>query len=459
MAYSDQDFEDELRTKLGANAPLPPGMDWEAMRKGVKQKVEAKRKKKRRVLAWWWPGLGIALLFLSGLIGYQLKQIGSSQLQQPPAAAAETSPGEVVKVQVDHPPVFVDIAPKKDRSDAVNPLSENGITAQGKVPPITTRPNGEYSAYVFNEPQTRSLSASKNSFSPTPGLPISVEGSSIPSIMPFPEEQTVSSPEAKALPISPLQSPLFLVEGNFLALPQVSIETEDDEGAPRTKSWFFDAIIGTQLAGATYRGDNAEYAALRTETETPLPGHHLALGLGKTFKKKWQLRTGIAYDRIRTRTDFNTSITFDSSFQNVPLRVDLSGDTIFGPATLEVRESREVRSFQREQRLTIPLMIGRNFRLGKTRLALRAGPEFGLLIGSGGRIITADEEVRPLSGSDFQRLNVSARVEGELVVPLGARGPLLIGRIGYRQMLNRSALEVRRTGSSLVGGVGVRMPF
>jgi hypothetical protein len=218
-------------------------------------------------------------------------------------------------------------------------------------------------------------------------------------------------------------------------------------------------LAGTTFAGSAYLGEDGEYTALRSGTETALPGHHLSIGLRKKISGKWHLRAGLAYNRYRAKAEYVNTRTFDSTFLDVPVAIGVGGDTIFGVGTLRVREFREFRSYLREQRLALPLLIGRDFRLGKTRLAVRGGPEFSLLVSRGGKVLTPDGGVRPLVSGDFQQLGISARLEGELAVPLGAKGPIILGRIGFRRLLGGGPPEIRRTGNSVLGGIGLRVPL
>lgn len=457
MAFSDQHFEDELREKLSKDAPLPPGMEWEAMRQGIHQKVNAERKAKRPFLAWWRPVIGIALLLLAGLTGYLLRPVVSAPLETP--LTGEIVATDLSTSQGSSAADATGLSSEDHTSGRVTPPPTEELQRPGGSPPAVGRPP-KAAGRVPLSLQDDGTPVPKGTTGTEAVPPTTLVTGSATS----PEQVTLpTNPHSvdEALAILPFRSYSFMAEGNFLSLPQAEGIKQEENAAGASgaesgqKGWFIDVLAGTQFASATYQGDDAAYAALRSETETPLPGHHLSVGIGKKIGKASHIRTGLAYDRMRTLTDYTNMRTFDSTFLNYPVRA-INGDTIYGAADVSVREDRELKSFQREQRLTVPLLIGRNFRLGSNWLALRAGPEFGLLIGSGGKVLAADGSVRYLSDADFQKLSISARLEGELAVPLGKNGPLLIGRIGLRRVLGGGPAEVQRTGNSVVGGIGVR---
>lgn len=466
MAYSDQEFEDELRNKLSNDAPLPPGMDWEAMRQGVKKKVVAKRKAKRPLLAWWWPGIGVALLLLAGVIGYQLQRV--SDVAQSVPLAEDSILIELPNKQVNRPVDATGIASDVRSPQSANPPNNN-VERRKNLQLALTKPQQKLAEPAQCNFQTDLISTLKDSFDL--GVALRIAPTNPYTTNDQTPEPGITHPRIEEVAILPFQSHAFTAEGDFLLRFKVSTKgkkneeeqeknkEENPDSIPKPSKWFIDILAGTQFANAVYRGGNPEYAALRSETEAPLPGHHLSISLVRNISKKWNLRTGLAYDRIRTLTNYESMRTFDSTFQSVPIRIAVNGDTILGSADLQVRESRKVRSFQREQRLVLPLLLGRNFQLGKNSLAVRVGPEFGLLIGSGGKVLTAEEGVRSLSNEDFKQLKISARLEGELSMPLGTKGPLLIGRVGFRRVLGGGPAEVQLRGNSIVGGLGLRLPL
>lgn len=464
MAYSDQQFEDELRETIGKDAPLPPEMNWEAMREGVNQKMTAKRKKKRPLLVWWWPGVGLILLLIVGVIGYQL---------QPSIVPPEEAPSTTDPKAVDHiasQPASVVDATEKSRAGHKTDLA---------IAPPTERPELQFHAVSNAEVQAKTDQKALPKFRNSPQQLIATAFTTSPTNPPSPFDDVATTNEiasgpttnmqssAKALAMLPFISHPFVVMGDFLPLlplnvtPNMSKETPQNAEAitrdspSEPEAWFIDALAGTQFSPVNYRGDSSNYATLRSDSERALLGHHFSLGIGKNIGQKWQLRSGLAYDRVRTLTDYEAIRTFDSTFLNVPQQV-INGDTIFATAQLQVTETRELKSYQREQRLSIPLLLGRNFRIGNNSLTVRAGPEFGLLIGSGGNVLAADQSTRILSDEDFQRLSIIARLEGELGIPLGGKGPLLIGRIGFRRVLGSGPGEVHRQENSVVGGIGFR---
>ncbi|TXF89648.1 hypothetical protein FUA23_09365 [Neolewinella aurantiaca] len=457
MAYSDQHFEDELREKLSQDTPLPPGMDWEAMRKGVHQKVEAQRKTKRPFLPWWRPGIGILLLLLAGLCGYQLRNASISQQDAPlkdetniPDNPTDPTP----EIQDATGSVLTDI---ESGTDSQQPEKEAGQLPQPSTfSPTNAAPEKDGPASAGLPTTNVQITTGKTNDLQKPDPVVSADNAVVTTKNAA--EKVDASLRSEALPRLPFQQYTLIAEGEFLPDPEVkpALTTNEEQATVEAKGWFVDLVMGTQFASLDYEGDDSAYAALRSETAAALPGHHLAFSVGKNINEQWHIRSGLAYDRIRTLTEYEGMRTFDSTFLNVPLRVRVNGDTIFGAAALGVTEFREIQSFQREERLTVPILVGRNFQFGRSLLTLRAGPEFGLLIGSGGKVLTADRSVRLLTDDDFQRLTISARLEGELAVPLGAKWPLLIGRIGIRREFGGGQLEIRRTGGSVVGGLGIR---
>lgn len=478
MAYSEQDFDEELRARLGQDAPLPPGMDWEAMRNGIKARADGKPKPRKAVPIWWWPGICTVLLLV---ISFTLGQI--YHYVTVPETGTVTVAGVLPKAQARNREVALPNAPAEtvltgELSEPVTSPQNGTAPAAGFHYPerntkLSTNVLKPITAPSVNESLTDRMRDAEKELIPDRASDSIARSQTAPSHIPDAENRPDKAPpapaEIKPVAVSPLAAYSFYARGDFLPVFQLKTGTavnsdfmgnDDGEKVPaKPDGWRIDLVAGTQLASSTYRGDNVAYADFRSETETPLPGHHLALGLVKPINDNWQLRTGLTYDRYRARTDLEGTRVFNTTFQDVPLRIDVSGDTIFGAAELQVTESREFRSFLREQRLSVPLLAGRQFRLGGSLFALRAGPEFGLLIGSGGKVLREDRSSRLLSDADFLRLNVSVRFEGELAIPVGAAGPWFIGRVGVNQVLGGGGMEVRRGGRALTAGIGMRMPL
>jgi hypothetical protein len=359
-------LDELLRRRLQAAAAPPPAHVWPAVE-------DTLRKRKRRFLLWMFAAgvlSAAAIIYLSALrpeaVGPQ-PEFSAPQEQQvaaapPPAVRAPrsvpASDHPIGAAAAPAPPVGARLATKRseDAPSAKEPAQDTPSAAPSAAPPDTR----EVVEVIAASPD-RNLAGAPL----LPGLPGYV------------------SAAAFRLPAAPRQVPFTLPRKR-----RDPGSCYDFTGRPTV--WFADAYAGPGLPARRLTSPDPEfqeYSRLRRETESPGMAFSAGLRGSMLLNRHYLVRMGLHYDQFTEVFEYADPNYIEYT---VKVRNELVGgvwQTITDTIGVDYGEHYQ-KTYNRYGMLDIPIMLGGEWRSGRTGFSLQAGASVNIFFWNRGAMLS-----------------------------------------------------------------------
>jgi hypothetical protein len=362
-----ESFDELLRRRLQDAAAPPPPSVW--------PEVESALQRRRRRFILWLTGLGISLSAI-GYMAYKWKTQEQLQQQQQIALQVQEQPVAAVTAGVSQP----------NRPTTQQPYHR---TAQQPNRPTTQPPNHPTAQQPNHPPEEQAL--------PSELLHASIpELRTASSIMPVQSRDTMivaGLPWATHLPLfadkKHVSAPVKQIP---MTLPRKKKEPRncyDFEEHPNV--WFADAYAGPGWTDRSLSSPDPEfqnYSRLRGETERTDMAFNAGLRASLLLNRHYLLRAGLHYDQFTEIFEYA-----DPNFieYTVKVRTELIGgvwQTVTDTVGVDYGEHYQ-KTYNRYGMLDIPVMLGGEWRRGRTGFSLQVGAALNVFFWNGGAMLSA----------------------------------------------------------------------
>jgi|GEM_PF-3450382 len=388
--------------RINGNNPAPPtGKDWQAMRAGIFEKMNAPQANHPVKTAEGvskrlkWVALSLLLCICSGFFIYTViekyeKRISpeSDELVIEKIAENSTEPLDT-RYSKEKITAANKLEKARDTGAASLPESEksmvhtqknksDGKAVTRKLPANVPNDAGDVSRSEVVARQESKTDERRGSFSETGNPENEVETSS-------------GSPEVndgyfvRAVEILPsLQLPKLISKG----------KSAFTEKTPFALPPVFSPVDGNSLVvygGMVLENNFAPAQQALGGIIAGVDGFH-------RLNTRWDIGAGLSVERVYHRID-HSSITrsYDTTLQNAPLHIEpVTGEITLGMVTTEARDISTIRHYNMRDRVALNLMMRYRTSVGRFSIAVSGGPRLALEVKAQGREVTSEGGVRTL---------------------------------------------------------------
>lgn len=414
----NNDIEKNIKDQLGSYENFDG--DQMSLWSEIEQELD---KDKKRGFFWIWIGTGFLLIGLAtGWIFFEEKkdiEIADNKTSQQsiyknnksmktidslvtePSATKAISPISETIISQKTNQNSISFSPKKNTSS----ISHN-TTANGNTNIFSTKNKNKNSSNAI----TAIVSADKNKTS------------------------TETTPEIK------LKEEVIFLPNLFLQLAEKNNEVatldsifyfESEEKDSAKYKWGL-SIAGGINSHTTGYNNTSTFSSLRKNSERPLLGWNFQLELERRLPKDFFVTSGIHFNRNWMEFKYKSTTEEVQYLENVVVAFDLDlaiGDTTFyyGDTTITATTTRDVKHYNRYDKLKIPILFGKKWSKGKFTFGGFAGVSLDIWLRQKGRNLSPDEFVLTYDSKNsdepnaFPRFGFNADFRGVVNYKFGKR--------------------------------------
>lgn len=474
---------------------MPP-VDTDALWDAIQPELHPK-KKKRRFIIWWFTGLGAALLLLGVLLFQQspssittnnseLEHNTTSTISSPHTTtgastqlhttATNTTNKKSEAETHDHQSSNIPHSNTANRINNVNNNIDDAGSAQNNFnKKLTTKPNSQADR-THEQSQSESIlmqqpTINDPSKSTTPMTMSQIENQASDNESPSVETPIALNEKNKKkhapglhisdIPTNEKEAVAVCDALNTLVLFPLPIEEEETPpvvnlSLKKAHKWQLGISAGWGMYSQSLSAQNEEYDAFYNRVTSPVSSQHVDLNLSYAIKPQWQLTTGIHYSRFVQRTELHEVFVIDTVVGGVTEQYfTLSGDsqTTTGQLPAQRRVTNNIRWHSYQERLDVPITIGRTFNRNRWGVTPQVGFQYQLWTKNNGayidqqhKLINYANEENIVRTQQRHRFLPMARLSAEYQLSMRQRlfiNSTFIGRINQQLLFDEPIQEKR----------------
>ena len=438
------EFKKNLRPEKGS---LPDGFDWNSMEKGIKEKMQ--KKKKRPYLFYF--------TFIIGMLGL----IGISLLWKNTTATSTTDNSIKTKVKVEN-----------TKNDFIKKIeSKKTIIPKEEVLPTTSPTSSNEKINVettVNNITKHKIVQIENTSEIIPTEHVNVLHS-LSSLGELQEERIVELEEVIKEPKELFEklvktneedktiSPIVFSQINLEEIKPLNIILNDEVNLTEEEFLFFAEIpsrlkneiaitIGTNIS--KWNDDSTPYAASRNEYEKPLVSYQFNIDYKRFVNNHFFLKMGVNVSKNEFLFDYYGETKTNHLLSNVQHSVII--DTITNEVTVlskdtlvEATLERTVKNYNIVHNINLPVFIGERWSNKNLFLEAEVGVLFNFITKTKGKLINPSLEIIDINDALVYKKNLGIAIGGGLNIgyQFSKRWDFRIGMNGMKLLSNRSEIE------------------
>jgi len=444
--------------RLTENTPPPSGNDWEAMKGGIFEKIEAKKAvppektTTRRPESLRWIAVLLLLPVCIGYITYSMTGFGKLIIQN------SEMEGAIAGHHTGDESLNLSPQPSVEMKEWLN--------ASAGLPPITSENMPKFRTHdQFAEDAELTYNELNDLPSVSPSV-VQTELSAVSSFRDNFEKASIHDFQSKNKVGSPVQSQQIRAFGSNGA--DSKIAERSSVVVPSSLSPLALSPVASLLPSSEWQVDLltpesslpsgppdftlVAYTGMVAEDNFAVGQQALGgviVGVHGFYRlhERLELGAGISLERVYHRFDLSAVVrTYDTTLVDAPLYIDpVTSEVTLGPVTTRAQDIYTVRHYNKRDRVALSFLARYRLNSGQFSVAVLGGPRFGLETHARGREETGEGEVTNLRSHSGLQLTVVGGVEIDF--PLG-RWRLRAG-LGGRQSINTN----RRAATATLGAV------